>query len=112
MPFVIFENKEDHTKALDLIMQIQCANENLPLEKRVSGFITSFEGKSQLPHTKVYFFPIMYVYAFNNANIECMVIMPQEVGQFLSSKGKYNLMLVKKYRPSHINDPKYTPEKK
>ena len=87
MPFLIFRSQPEHKKALDIIANIYCMNDALPLEQRITGIISSFNGLDDHNYSQVYFFPLPFVYAFQIilAVLLIIIILLQQKGTGLGS---------------------------
>lgn len=104
MPFLIFRSKVEHNKALDVVANIYRANEQLPLEKRITGIVSSFAGLDDSEHLKVYFFSREFVSVFDEAKIRYALLDNKELFKFLSTEGKQQFIYAWKTRPQHLMD--------
>lgn len=104
MPFLIFRSKVEHNKALDVVANIYRANEQLPLEKRITGIVSSFAGLDDNAYSQVYFFHWRFLYAFEEAKIRYALLDNKEIFKFLSTEGKQQFIYAWKTRPQHLID--------
>jgi len=106
MPLIRFRSEDDHTKALDVVRRITIENEYAPLEERVTGVITRFEGKSEEPYTAVYAFSAHYLSRLMKAGVQFWILNidehPEIIVECLSSDGKVHFGHVWKYRKEHL----------